>query len=46
MLVCVCVFVPAPLAAGIDDDKSGCLQVIHAVEAYMTAVSTLPVNIK
>jgi len=37
---------PVGCAAGIDDDKSGCLQAIHAVEAYLTVGSALPINVK
>jgi hypothetical protein len=32
--------------AGVDDDKMGCLQSIHAVEAFLTVASALPINIK
>eukprot|EP00775_Hariotina_reticulata_P002607 gene2606-2909_t len=31
---------------GVDDDKGGLLQPIHAVEAYMQTVKRLPVNVK
>lgn len=32
--------------SGVDDDKMGCLQALHAVEAYLTVASALPINIK
>lgn len=34
------------LTAGVDDDKMGCLQAIHAAEAFLTVASALPINIK
>jgi hypothetical protein len=42
MSVCAVVSV----LAGVDDDKMGCLQALHAVEAFLTVASALPINMK